>query len=86
MSAPTTQRKKVERILLDQGRVSAHDLVYSHGITRAAAIIHVLKNEGWVINTERGVTHIDGTREMAVYVLVRPPAAVPPTYDQGRFW
>jgi hypothetical protein len=61
-----TQRAIVEEMLQRVGSVSQGELIYQHGITRAASIIHALRKDGWPIRT---VTSERGT---AVYVLERP--------------
>lgn len=72
-----TQRAFVERVLTEQGRISAHaamfDLFMDGGgkasITRLAPIIDTLRNKaGWDIET------IERPHEQAVYVLHGRPA------------
>lgn len=71
-----TQRAFVERTLVEQGGISAHDAMFyladEYGrraaVTRLAPIIETLRKAGWAIDTvtERG--------EQAVYVLRGRPA------------
>lgn len=82
MSTQEHQTDKVARLLLTEGIVSAHDLVYRYGITRAAARIWDLKHMGWKIETLRGARLADGTQEQARYRLVSAPASVKPAIDQ----
>lgn len=68
-----TQKQTVLLLLEARGfkGVGAHELIYQHGITRGAAIIHELRKEGIAIDT------IDeGDEKLARYVLDRP--APPP--------
>lgn len=70
-----TQKATLLRLLNENGSrgVSVHQLIYVHGITRAAAIVHDLKKEGLEI-----VTIDEGDSKLARYVLkaaIRPPAA-----------
>lgn len=61
-----TQKALVLRLLEARGfkGVGAHELVYQHGITRGAAVIHQLRTEGIDIET------IDeGDEKLARYVL-----------------
>lgn len=70
------------KMLREEGKrgVSVHDLIYKRGITRAAAIVHQLRERGYDIQTVD-----EGAGRLARYVLVawpngepnRPPA--PPT-------
>ena len=66
------QKATVLRLLRERGSrgISAHDLVYVHGITRGAAVIYELKKAGVEIET------IDeGDGKLATYILkdaVRP--------------
>ena len=73
-----TQRSLVERVLVEEGRISAHDATYDlrdhlgrqRGITRLAPVIDDLRSRGWDIGTlprEQG--------EQAVYVLRSAPAS-----------
>jgi hypothetical protein len=69
-----TQKQTVLMLLQTRGfkGVSVHELIYEKGITRAAAIVHDLRNEGIDIDT------IDeGDTKLARYVLhdsnVAPP-------------
>lgn len=56
------QARYVERVLRDEGRISARDLLYDltdesgsrRSITRLAAIIEPLRKAGWNIATEGG--------------------------------
>ncbi len=68
-----TQKSTVLLLLETRGfkGVGVHELVYEKGITRAAAIVHELRNEGIEIDT------IDeGDSKLARYVLKK--ANVPP--------
>jgi biotin operon repressor len=58
------QRATVRRLLIAHGTVSAHELTYEHGITRTAARIWELRQEGLNI-----VTHNEHG-EQAEYELV----------------
>lgn len=58
--AGETQRAFTERVLLDQGRISAHEAMFdlvdesgrSKAITRLAAVIDDLRDRGWDIPNE----------------------------------
>lgn len=52
--------------------VSVHDLIYKKGITRAAAIVHKLRDRGYDI-----VTVDEGNDRLARYVLVAWPNGEP---------
>lgn len=65
--------------------VSGHDLIYRHGITRAAAIVFDLKNEGWDIETFGGETLADGRKELASYRLKIPMKTLAPQMPAGLF-
>lgn len=79
-----TQRDRILKALREAGKlgVSAHRMNYEMGITRGAAIIFDLRQEGFDIETIDEGTHPDGTRKMARYVLQsdpeRPKPPVPP--------
>lgn len=69
------QKATVLRLLRERGSrgVSAHDLVYVHGITRGAAVIHELKKPPYSFEIE---TFDEGDGKLATYVLkdaIRPP-------------
>lgn len=69
-----TQKATVLRLLSENGDhgVSAYNLVYGHGITRAAAIVFDLKKDGIEIESVN-----DGDGKLARYVLksaIRPPS------------
>lgn len=49
--------------------VDNHVLIYNHGITRAAAIIHELRQEGWDIETTDGPKLNDGRVALCTYTL-----------------
>lgn len=67
-----TQRDLVRSMLQRYGSVSVHELVYEHGITRSAAIIHTLRHEeGMLI-----VTRNRDSGPLAEYELV-PPGQLP---------
>ena len=66
-----SQREFILRLLKDYGQVSAHDLVFLHGITRAGARIWELRREGYPIVTDPSRVLDDGSRSMAVYRLPR---------------
>ena len=68
-----SQREFILRLLKLYGRVDAHALVFTHGITRAGARIFELRQEGYPIVTERGERLPDGTQPMAVYRYVAEP-------------
>lgn len=72
-----TQRETVLRLLKSAGKtgVSAHDLVYRHGITRAAAVVYDLRNDGYDIRTLEEEGLADGRRRLARYELM-PKVAV----------
>lgn len=69
-----TQNRLVLSLLRERGErgVSARELVFDHGITRAAARVYDLKESGYAIETIRGRRLDDGTQEMARYVLREP--------------
>lgn len=87
-----SQERLVLRMLRERGAagVSNHELVYRHGITRAAAIVHDLRhNHGLEIETrDEGETQ-DGRQKLCRYVLVgvpeqlKPQAPAEPQYDFG---
>ena len=81
MSDRDTQNATVLR-LLREGPISAHDLVYRHGITRVAARVHELKKAGHRIETIPGGKTPDGSREMAHYRLL--DGVKPPTFGGPR--
>ena len=63
-----SQRSVLERLLREsKDGVSVHTLIYRYGITRAAAIVKVLRDEGWSIETE------GGQGELATYRLRSHP-------------
>lgn len=65
MSSIESQRAFILRLLTEYGRVSARDLVFQHGITRAGARIWELRRQGYRIVTEQR------PGRMAVYRLER---------------
>lgn len=76
-----TQKQTVLRLLREAGPagVEVHDLVYQHGITRAAAIVWELTHLDdlggpFDIETEYGRRTRDGRRRLARYVLKGVPA------------
>lgn len=80
--AKESQKDFLRRLLRERGEagVGAHELTYQHGITRAAAIVHTLRQEGLPIETKQETGH------QAVYVLragqkVKPQP--PPVPEQG---
>jgi hypothetical protein len=65
----TSQRATVLRLLRERGEagVGAQELIFQHGITRSAAIVHKLRTEDHLpIQTKPG-----GPGELAVYYLPR---------------
>jgi Helix-turn-helix domain len=69
------QREVVIRLLKEAGSrgVSARTLIYEHGITRAAAIVHGLRHdEGMNIETVNEPQLADGRKPLARYVLGGP--------------
>lgn len=66
-----TQREEVLRLLQDRGTqgVSAHELIYELGITRAAAVIWELRHDGYPITTLDEGLLPDGRRRLARYIL-----------------
>lgn len=70
-----SQRETVLDLLVRSGEqgVSAYELVYVHGITRGAAAVFDLREEGYVIDTlDEGMTD-DGKQKLARYVLRAAP-------------
>lgn len=73
--ARETQRAYVERVLREAGRFATYDALYGlHyesgqkcSITRLAAVIHDLRRDGWIIDTE------DERAALAVYRFVAAP-------------
>jgi hypothetical protein len=71
-----SQRAFVERVLREDGRISAYDALYASwyddgrptSLTRLAAVIHTLRSEGWEIDA-----HADRGR-LAEYRLRQAPA------------
>jgi len=76
MTRERTQRQIVVDLLLARGRVSAHELTYSFGITRSASVIHRLRREGWAVDT------IIEPDKQAVYVLTKVPFTGAPIFEQ----
>jgi hypothetical protein len=74
-----TQRAVLERLLRQAGAagVDVHDLVYRHGITRAAAIVLTLRDQGWLIDTRYDAKLVGGRQRLASYVLVQEPGRPP---------
>lgn len=70
MSERETQNALILDLLTKYGRVSAHDLTFRFGITRAAARIWELRHKGHNIVTDPSKRLDDGTRTMAEYRLV----------------
>lgn len=71
------QKATVLRLLRERGSrgINAHELIFSHGITRGAAVIHELKKEAG-IEIE---TLDEGDGKLATYILknaIRPPIPV----------
>lgn len=87
MSKAATQREIVLAVLQARGEVgaSAIGLLREFGIYRAAACVHELREEGWLITTENNpgktaVYRLTGRRaEVAVPVRVGPD---PELWDQ----
>lgn len=80
-----SQRGLIRRLLEERGAagVSAHELIYDHGITQVATRIFELRTEeGLDIETIDTGTTEDGRRRMCNYVLrgaqIRPPRPAPP--------
>lgn len=76
-----TQRDLVLKLLTEAGQhgVSSHELIYTHGITRGAAVIFDLREDGYVIDTiDEGETD-DGRQKLARYVLKAGPTGAPVT-------
>lgn len=81
-----SQRGLVERMLREMGNdgVSNHSLIYTHGITRAAAIIHELRQDGWSIETRQHTQRLqDGRVPLAHYILRAEPGR-PAVAPQAR--
>jgi hypothetical protein len=81
-----SQRDEVLRLLVqarDHG-VSAHELVYTHGITRGAAVVFDLKQEGYEIETVDEGNTPDGRQKLARYVLRAGPDGAPPAAPPRR--
>ena len=67
MARRESQKDKVRRLLKERGSagVGARELIFQHGITRSAAIVHTLRTEERMpIGTKPG-----GPGELAVYYL-----------------
>lgn len=75
-----SQRNIVLRLLRERGAqgVSSHELTYRFGITRGAAVVFDLRQEGFDISTKDEGTTPDGKQKMARYVLEGIPAALQP--------
>lgn len=86
-----SQHATVLKLLADaqEAGVSAYDLVYHHGITRGAAVIFDLRDEGYIVDTVDEGTTPDGKQKLARYILrgradgaevvpVQAPRPVPP--------
>lgn len=83
-----SQRDIVLRMLRERGSegVSSHEFTYRHGITRAAAVIFTLRQEGFEIETRDEGQTPDGREKMARYVLQGTPAfARPKGPDEPSF-
>lgn len=81
-----TQQTVLIKLLRDAGPagVSVHDVVYQHGITRAAAIVHDLRDAGWVIDTHEPAGMASaGARRLATYVLRQEPGQPPQPAHNG---
>jgi hypothetical protein len=67
--------------------VSAHELIYEHGITRGASIINILRDHDYDILTVDDGKTADGRQKLARYVLrgapgrTQPNAELPPAAD-----
>jgi hypothetical protein len=83
-----TQHEKVLRLLIEAGEhgVSAHELVYTHGITRGAAVIFDLRNgePAYEIDTIDEGTTPDGRSKLARYVLRPGPQGYPKPAPTGH--
>lgn len=75
-----SQRDIVLRMLRERGAegVSSHEFTYRHGITRAAAVVFTLRQEGFEIETRDEGQTPDGREKMARYVLKGTPAFARP--------
>jgi predicted ArsR family transcriptional regulator len=83
-----SQREQILGLLRAHGTVSAHDLTYRHGITRAAARIWELRQEGYVIETGARMTSPGEKRAQAIYTLVSEPSGAPagPAVQETLGW
>lgn len=83
-----TQQERVLRLLVEakEHGVSAHELVYTHGITRGAAVIFDLRNgtPAYEIETIDEGTTPDGRTKLARYVLKPGPQGYPPPAPTGH--
>lgn len=83
-----TQQDKVLKLLVEakEHGVSAHELVYTHGITRGAAVIFDLRNgdPAYDIETIDEGTTPDGRTKLARYVLKPGPEGYPVTRPTGH--
>lgn len=83
-----TQQDKVLRLLVEakEHGVSAHELVYTHGITRGAAVIFDLRNgtPAYDIETIDEGTTPDGRTKLARYVLKPGPEGYPKAAPTGH--
>lgn len=82
-----SQKSVLLRLLQEAGNkgVSVHELVYRRGITRAAAIVYDLKQEGYDIETLPGGPLPDGRTQLASYRLPHAQRTKPPTPPAGLF-
>jgi hypothetical protein len=67
-----SQKKIVLMLLRERGPagVSSHELIYRYGITRGAAVVHVLRHEdGFDIETRDEGETPDGKQRLARYIL-----------------
>ena len=46
-----TKQKKVENHLKNTGSITSWDAILNYGATRLSHIIYVLRNKGWIIET-----------------------------------
>ena len=94
-----TQRAFVERVLREQGAISAHDAMYAlrdesgrpKGITRLAPVIEQLRKAGWPIDTDapKGAQATYRLRARALNDSPQPAASLSPDaagtpYDRDR--
>ena len=61
-----TKQKNVENHLKNVGSITSWDAILSYGVTRLSHIIYVLRNKGWIIETNN-VTKMDRSGHISTF-------------------